>query len=241
MQMDVKGCNIAPTKSTKLRKERSKMLEAFAPTSALAHPIDNQTDRSLEEKDHLVRSTKKIKNLSESTADQVMNDSIETIIEDQTIVDQGMNDSTQNMTEDQTKKSFKQALTSSKTNEKAFDIDLERLSDDDLLTDEEDNEDIEEADPSQIVGLGPHIPKIKLPSRLIKRIRKPWKDCLIVRLLGKMQGYKFLVSKLSKIWGLQGDFEATDLGLGFFLIKFEMRSDCSRVYTEGLWIIMDHY
>ncbi|KAL7163296.1 hypothetical protein ACSBR2_039400 [Camellia fascicularis] len=170
-----------------------------------------------------------------------MNDSIEATTDTQIPVEQGLNDLTQNMTEDQAKRSFKQVLTSSKTNEKAFDIDLERLSDDDLLTDEEDNEDMEEVDPSQTVGLRPHIPKIKLPSRLIKHIRKPWKDCLIVRLLGKMIGYKFLVSKLSKVWGLQWDFEATDLGLGFFLIKFEMRSDCSRVYIEGPWIIMDHY
>ncbi|KAL7166469.1 hypothetical protein ACSBR2_037192 [Camellia fascicularis] len=56
-----------------------------------------------------------------------------------------------------------------------------------------------------------------------------------------MLGYKFLVFKLKKAWGLHGDFEATDLGLGFFLIKFEMQADCSRVYTEGPWIIMDHY
>lgn len=53
-------------------------------------------------------------------------------------------------------------------------------------------------------------------------------------------GYKLLVSKLRKIWGLQGDFEATDLGLGFFLVKFEMQVNCSKVYMEGSWIIMDH-
>ncbi|KAI8012191.1 hypothetical protein LOK49_LG06G02302 [Camellia lanceoleosa] len=43
------------------------------------------------------------------------------------------------------------------------------------------------------------------------------------------------------MWGLQGDFEATDLGLGFFLIKFKMMFVCSRVCTEGPWIITDHY
>ncbi|XP_028105264.1 uncharacterized protein LOC114304299, partial [Camellia sinensis] len=179
--------------------------------------------RSPEEEDHLVRSTKKIKSTSAPIEDQDMNDSI------------------QAPTEEQPQRSFKQALTATKANEKAFDNDLERLSDDDFLTDEEDNEAMEEEDLNRFADLGFHVPIIKLPSRLIKHIRRPWKDCLIVRLLGKTLGYKLLVSKLRKMWGLQGDFEATDLGLGFFLIKFEMMVDCSRVYTEGPWIIMDHY
>lgn len=110
---------------------------------------DNHNDRSLEEEDHLVRSTKKIKNTTESIEDQAMIDSI------------------QATTEEQTKRSFKQALISTKANEKAFDNDLDRLSDDEFLTDEEDNEDMKEADQSQNDGLGPFIPKIKLLSRLI--------------------------------------------------------------------------
>ncbi|KAI8031372.1 Uncharacterized protein LOK49_LG01G03785 [Camellia lanceoleosa] len=138
------------------------------------------------------------------------------------------------------KKSFKQALTATKQNEKAFDSDLDRLfTDDEFLTDEEDNEALSEDEQAQ--DLAPIIPRIKLHPRLVKLIRKPWKDCLIVRLLGKTVGFKFLVNKLKKIWGLQGDFEATNLGLGFFLVKFEMLVDCNRVYTEGPWIIMDHY
>ncbi|KAL7202773.1 hypothetical protein ACSBR1_034273 [Camellia fascicularis] len=137
-------------------------------------------------------------------------------------------------------KSFKQALTETKNNEKAFDNDLDRLStDDEFLTDEENNG--AGSDEEQETGFNLRIPKIKLPPRLIAAIRKPWKDCLIVRLLGKTVGFKILVHRLKKLWGLQGDFEATDLGLGFFLIKFEMLADCNSVYTEGPWIIMDHY
>ncbi|KAL7243795.1 hypothetical protein ACSBR1_016087 [Camellia fascicularis] len=113
-----------------------------------------------------------------------------------------MNDSIQAPTEEQPKRSFKQALIAMKINEKAFDNDLERLSDDDFLTDEEDNEAMEEEDHNQFADLGFRVPIIRLLSRLIKHIRRPWRDCLIVKFLRKTLGYKLLVSKLRKMWGL---------------------------------------
>ncbi|CAL5415479.1 unnamed protein product [Camellia sinensis] len=138
------------------------------------------------------------------------------------------------------RKSFKQALTATKNNEKAFDNDLDRLStDDEFLSDDEENAAISEDEYEH--ALDSRIPEIKLPPRLVKSICRLWKDCLTIWLLGKIVGFKFLVNKLKKIWGLQGDFEATDLGLGFLLVKFETITDCNRVYTEGPWIIMDHY
>ncbi|KAI7990176.1 hypothetical protein LOK49_LG12G00223 [Camellia lanceoleosa] len=160
-------------------------MEATVQPGDLGTSIDSHNDRSLEETDHLVRNTKKIKNTTKSTEDQAMIDSI------------------QATTEEQTLRSFKQALISTKANEKAFDIDLDRFSKDEFLTDEEDNKVMEEAAQSLNNDLGPIIPKIKLLSRLIQSIRRPWKDCLIVRLLGKIIGYKLLVSKLKRIWGLQ--------------------------------------
>ncbi|KAI8017057.1 hypothetical protein LOK49_LG04G00512 [Camellia lanceoleosa] len=41
---------------------------------------------------------------------------------------------------------------------------------------------------SHFADLGFRVPIIKLSSCLIKHIRRPWKDCLIVRLLGKTLG-----------------------------------------------------
>lgn len=59
-----------------------------------------------------------------------------------------MIDSIQAITEEQTKRSFKQALISTKANEKAFDNNPARLSDEEFLTNEEDNEGMEEVDQS---------------------------------------------------------------------------------------------
>lgn len=47
--------------------------------------------------------------------------------------------------------------------------------------------------------------------------------------------------KMTKIWGLQADFEALDFGNGFFIVKFDMADDYNKVYTGGPWVAMDHY
>ncbi|KAL7211244.1 hypothetical protein ACSBR2_014178 [Camellia fascicularis] len=85
------------------------------------------------------------------------------------------------------------------------------------------------------------IPIIKIPSALLKKVREPWKKCLIVRLLGKTIGYKLFMLKMSKICGLQADFEALDIGNGFFIVKFDMIEDYTKVYTGGPWIVLDHH
>ncbi|KAI7998468.1 hypothetical protein LOK49_LG10G02005 [Camellia lanceoleosa] len=49
------------------------------------------------------------------------------------------------------------------------------------------------------------------------------------------------MAKMTKIWSLQADFEALDIGNGFFIVKFDMMDDYTKVYTGGHWIAMDHY
>ncbi|XP_028051868.1 uncharacterized protein LOC114256416 [Camellia sinensis] len=68
-------------------------------------------------------------------------------------------------------------------------------------------------------------PRVTLPKKLLEKIRKPWKNTLIIRLLGKTIG------------GLN----AIDLGSNYFLFKFFEKSDYTTVFTGGPWVIMDHY
>ncbi|KAI7979483.1 hypothetical protein LOK49_Contig323G00003 [Camellia lanceoleosa] len=123
-------------------------------------------------------------------------------------------------------RSFKEALSNRRLNERAFDDDLDHLSmDDDEFGVEDLGEDLN-LDKEPDFG----VPRIKLPQNLLNKIRRPWKDCLIVKPLGMNIGYKLLISKLRKTWDLQGDFEAIDLGIGFFLIKFQMKDDCAKLW-----------
>ncbi|XP_028066485.1 uncharacterized protein LOC114269382 [Camellia sinensis] len=84
-------------------------------------------------------------------------------------------------------------------------------------------------------------PIVKLPAGLLKKVREPWKKCLIVRLLGRNIGYNLFVNRIRKLWNLQAGFETLDIGNGFFIVKFEMMEDYSKVFTGGPWIVMDRY
>ncbi|KAL7211641.1 hypothetical protein ACSBR2_014487 [Camellia fascicularis] len=49
-------------------------------------------------------------------------------------------------------------------------------------------------------------------------------------------GYKLFMAKVTKIWGLQGDFEALDIGHGFFIVKFDIMEDYTKVLGTPLKI-----
>ncbi|KAE9464876.1 hypothetical protein C3L33_03217, partial [Rhododendron williamsianum] len=83
--------------------------------------------------------------------------------------------------------------------------------------------------------------KVDFTKEHLKRIRQQYRDCLIIKLLGKNIGFKTLMTRITALWNLEGLFTPVDLGLGFYLIRFETRSDYKRVYTGGPWVIQDHY
>ena len=58
-------------------------------------------------------------------------------------------------------------------------------------------------------------------------IRKPWKRCLIIKLLDKKVGFRFLKRKLLQIWKGTGVFELVDLGCDYYLVKFSCMDDKS--------------
>ncbi|XP_028111817.1 uncharacterized protein LOC114310107 [Camellia sinensis] len=196
----------------------------------------DQSMKSIEEQDHLSRSTKKLKAHGGDEDDNMAESSL--AIEGPTdfLNNFDTNSGAPNLSKPQALKSFKEALTNRSYNEQAFDDDLNRLSTDE---DESETEAMEEELCDDEPDLG--IPQIKLPKNLLSKIRRPWKDCFIVKPLGKSIGYKLLTLKVRKIWDLQGDFEAIDLGLGFFLFKFQMNDDYTKVLSGGPWIILDHY
>ncbi|KAI8008512.1 hypothetical protein LOK49_LG07G02816 [Camellia lanceoleosa] len=49
------------------------------------------------------------------------------------------------------------------------------------------------------------------------------------------------MAKVTKNWGPQGDFEAPDIGHGFFIVKFDMMEDYTKVFTSSPWVALDHY
>jgi hypothetical protein len=85
-------------------------------------------------------------------------------------------------------------------------------------------------------------PKFVLSSREERRIRKPWKRGLIVKLMGRKIGYKALETRLKQLWVRQGVISIIiDLSHDYFLVHFTSKGDQYRALTEGPWMIYDHY
>ncbi|OMO90964.1 reverse transcriptase [Corchorus capsularis] len=72
-------------------------------------------------------------------------------------------------------------------------------------------------------------------------LRKPWRKSLIVKLLGKVLGFKALSAKIKTLWQIKGKYKIIDLGNDYFLFKFQHKSDYTHALDGGPWIIGGHY
>ncbi|XP_057444266.1 uncharacterized protein LOC130736451 [Lotus japonicus] len=84
-------------------------------------------------------------------------------------------------------------------------------------------------------------PCITVHRSVIEEMCAPWKEALIVCLLGKQLGFRTMKSRLAITWRLGGDFELLDVGNGFFMVKFDSEEDKNKVMGGGPWMIFDHY
>ncbi|GAV83644.1 DUF4283 domain-containing protein/zf-CCHC_4 domain-containing protein, partial [Cephalotus follicularis] len=74
-------------------------------------------------------------------------------------------------------------------------------------------------------------PSLRLSTEEKKRLRDPWRNTLIVKLLGKSIGIR--LHNVKKPWRTSGDFELPELGHGYFLGKFDNYHDCTEVLKGG--------
>ncbi|KAI8012902.1 Uncharacterized protein LOK49_LG05G00852 [Camellia lanceoleosa] len=199
--------------------------------------ISDSSRISLEEKDHLIRSTKKIKN-REALEDHEMVTNVDanpalvpSDLPEATMVE-GSPPVVEVPTAAPQTKSFKEALAAPPSRDFYFDETT------DIIPPDEGDADGDTLMPEDIQR---GIPRISLPKNLLLQIRQPWSHSLIVRLLGKSIGYRLLCTKVKQLWALQDDFTAIDLGSNYFLFKFSSQEDCAHVYSGGPWVILDHY
>ncbi|KAI7989940.1 hypothetical protein LOK49_LG13G02021 [Camellia lanceoleosa] len=189
------------------------------------------TDISLQEEDHLIRSTKKIKG-RKALEDRDMVTSVESGADLEPSlsipVEIAMNDGTPpsigTFPAGPKEKSFKDALAAPKSSDFYFDDTTDTISSDEGDADE---------DTPMPEDVQTGIPQIVLPKKLLHRIRQSWTNSLIVRLLGKSIGYRLLCTKVKNLWALQDEFNAIDLGSNYFLFKFSSQEDCAHVYSGG--------
>ncbi|KAF7842622.1 Zinc finger, CCHC-type [Senna tora] len=85
------------------------------------------------------------------------------------------------------------------------------------------------------------LPKILIDEEIINELCVAWENTVIIKLLGKNVGFKFLNTKLRALWKVKGDFEIIDVGRGYFQVIFSLEEDVAMILEGGPWVILDHY
>ena len=80
------------------------------------------------------------------------------------------------------------------------------------------------------------LPKVFLENEVFEDMCTPWKDALVIKLLGKTLGYNTLKDRLKKVWKVQGGFEIMDNDNGFCMVKFDKATDGEKVISDGPWM-----
>lgn len=70
---------------------------------------------------------------------------------------------------------------------------------------------------------------------------RPWKQALIVRLLGKRITLRMLQNQLERKWTKTGPIKVIDISEEYFLVHFNQEEDYKFALFEGPWMIQDHY
>lgn len=83
-------------------------------------------------------------------------------------------------------------------------------------------------------------PKCYINDKVLEELRLPWKEAVIVKLLGKSLGYFTMRDRLKVTWKLSGGFDIMDVGNGFFMVKFDLPVDKEKVINDGPWMIFYH-
>ncbi|XP_052288754.1 uncharacterized protein LOC107176124 [Citrus sinensis] len=85
------------------------------------------------------------------------------------------------------------------------------------------------------------MPSISFSARIQEKLIQPWKNSVVVKLLGRNIGYKALCARLANMWKPSMSYSVIDLENNYFLVRFRNVGDALDALTRGPWIILGHY
>ncbi|XP_058760339.1 uncharacterized protein LOC131633626 [Vicia villosa] len=92
----------------------------------------------------------------------------------------------------------------------------------------------------ELIG-GYECPNFIFSEKEEKRIQRPWKRCVIVKLLEKRIGYKALENRLNQMWVRKGIISIIDLSNDYYLVAFSHEDDKKAAMANNPWFIYNHY
>lgn len=82
---------------------------------------------------------------------------------------------------------------------------------------------------------------VRLTRKEKTRLRRPWRQTLIVKVWGRSVSYNYLLRRLRTIWHPKAGMELIAIENDFFLVKFASMEDYSFAKYEGPWMVLDYY
>ncbi|KAK9209900.1 hypothetical protein WN944_002269 [Citrus x changshan-huyou] len=85
------------------------------------------------------------------------------------------------------------------------------------------------------------MPSITFSVRVHVKLSEPWKNSVVVKLLGHTIGYRALCARLNGMWKSAMGFSVIDLENNYYLVRFRLVGDAMDALTKGPWLVMGHY
>lgn len=70
---------------------------------------------------------------------------------------------------------------------------------------------------------------------------RPWRNALIIKVLGRRVGFTIINSRIIHLWKPKGQIIMTDVGNNFYVIRTSTKEDYETALFGGLWLISEHY
>lgn len=89
--------------------------------------------------------------------------------------------------------------------------------------------------------MDPDCPTIYLTKKENAAYRRPWRQSLIIKVMGKGVGFMYLLNRIKSLWKPKVDIEMISLENDYFLVKFTSLMDYQFAAFEGPCMVLDHY
>ncbi|KAI9126543.1 hypothetical protein K1719_002139 [Acacia pycnantha] len=110
-----------------------------------------------------------------------------------------------------------------------------------LNSSEEEEEDLVLNQGDVSIGMNGQIPTVNFASHVIETLNKKMGLTVVVKLLGRKIGFRYLRSQLQTIWKPSGHIKLIDLNDDCFLVRFQEDLDYQNALLSGPWMIFGHY
>ncbi|BFG31382.1 hypothetical protein CerSpe_176560 [Prunus speciosa] len=88
------------------------------------------------------------------------------------------------------------------------------------------------------VSEGSRGPCIRFSEKVKDSLYRPWKNAIIIKLMGKAHAFNFLLTRLKQKWSmLKGPMSLIDLENNFYIVRFALDEDMRYVFSGGPWVI----